>query len=519
MANYIIGTRGSLLALTQCGQIKDELEALTGDTFELKVLKTQGDQIVDKPLWQLEGKDFFTKELDHALLTGDVDLVVHSYKDLGSERPEGITLAAITKRNFAGDILLIKNEKIEKIKEMDSFVVGTSSPRRITNVESRLKDFLPTDKNIEVSTKILRGNVNTRIERLLNDEYDAIVLAHAGIERLAKTENSLKTLKELLKDLNFMVMPQTVFPSAASQGALAIECLEKREDNGELYKKLKQVEDKLTVSEIQRERQAFKSYGGGCHLAVGIHVKKLNDYYLHIHAGNKDDIDVDQVELEGSFPSATKKGSVFLGLGSEKAKTYKDKFSDLDIVPCSMIKKFPLPVDNIEGERFLATSFGHEQVKDNGACLYTAGVKTWKRLAKKGLWVNATSDALGESEIELLRSSKSLELMRNSKSTHAKNITLLSHAGSFSNFDIVPSYARDIVELSKEEEADLLKCDFFYWTSFSSYKDYTSKYPQIKDAFHMCGLGKTLDQFKKEEIQVRPFIDIEAGLKWVSTLS
>ena len=96
MKKYLIGTRGSLLALTQCTQVKNQLEKITGDQFELKVIKTQGDQITDKPLWQLEGKDFFTKELDAALLTGDVDLVVHSYKDLGSDRPEGIKLAAIT---------------------------------------------------------------------------------------------------------------------------------------------------------------------------------------------------------------------------------------------------------------------------------------------------------------------------------------------------------------------------------------------------------------------------------------
>ena len=148
MAKYIIGTRGSLLALTQCGQIKDELERITGDEFSLKVIKTQGDQIVDKPLWQLEGKDFFTKELDAALLTGDVDMVVHSYKDLGSERPEGIHLAAITKRSFASDILLIKDETISKIKEKKTFIVGTSSPRRIVNIEKNLGEFLPTDQPI-----------------------------------------------------------------------------------------------------------------------------------------------------------------------------------------------------------------------------------------------------------------------------------------------------------------------------------------------------------------------------------
>ena len=115
--HYKIGTRGSLLALTQCGQVKDLLEQLTGDTFELVTIKTQGDIIQNAPLWQVDGKDFFTKELDEALLSGAVDLVVHSYKDLGSVRPSGITLAAVTKRVYAHDILLIKNEHIESLGE------------------------------------------------------------------------------------------------------------------------------------------------------------------------------------------------------------------------------------------------------------------------------------------------------------------------------------------------------------------------------------------------------------------
>ncbi|WP_372656006.1 hydroxymethylbilane synthase, partial [Halobacteriovorax sp.] len=181
---YKIGTRGSLLAVTQCTQVKNELESLTGEKFELEIITTQGDLITDKPLWQLDGKDFFTKELDAALLTNKVDMVVHSYKDLGSDRPEGIKLAAITKRHFAHDILFIKNSTIDKLSEMDNFVVGTSSPRRIVNIEARLKDFLPTD-NIKVETKMLRGNVNTRIGKLVSGDYDAIVLALPGIERLA----------------------------------------------------------------------------------------------------------------------------------------------------------------------------------------------------------------------------------------------------------------------------------------------------------------------------------------------
>jgi len=164
---YKIGTRGSLLALTQCKQTKNELEEKSNDSFELIPISTQGDQITDKPLWQLDGKDFFTKELDHALLTKSVDLVVHSYKDLGSERPEGIQLEAITKRKFAHDILLIEKETIKDLANKKVFTVGTSSPRRTENIKQFLKDFLPNiSSNIEIKVENLRGNVNTRIEKV-----------------------------------------------------------------------------------------------------------------------------------------------------------------------------------------------------------------------------------------------------------------------------------------------------------------------------------------------------------------
>ena len=126
--HYKIGTRGSLLALTQCNQARVELERLTGDTFELDVIKTQGDMITNIPLWQMEGANFFTKELDEALLSGRVDLVIHSYKDLGSVRPVGTTLAAVTKRTYAHDILLIKHITIAELKNKKEFIVGTSSP-------------------------------------------------------------------------------------------------------------------------------------------------------------------------------------------------------------------------------------------------------------------------------------------------------------------------------------------------------------------------------------------------------
>jgi hydroxymethylbilane synthase len=201
MTIYKLGTRGSLLAVTQSTLIKNQLEALSGEKFELVTIKTQGDEVTNKPLWQLEGKDFFTKELDEALLKGEVDFVIHSYKDLGSIRPEGIRLAAVTERRFAHDILLIPQEHVDRLNNWQGeFVVGTSSPRRIANLTHSLPDYLPYIKSIRCET--LRGNVNSRIRKLREGQYHAITLALAGIERLAHTEKSANELKELFRYRN-----------------------------------------------------------------------------------------------------------------------------------------------------------------------------------------------------------------------------------------------------------------------------------------------------------------------------
>lgn len=503
---YKIGTRGSLLAVTQCTQVKEELESLTGDEFVLEIIKTQGDLITDKPLWQLDGKDFFTKELDDALLRNKVDMVVHSYKDLGSERPEGIKLAAITKRHFAHDILFIRNETIPKISSMDTFIVGTSSPRRIVNLESHLSDFLPAE-NIKVETKMLRGNVNTRIGKLVNGEYDAIVLALPGIERLAHSEESLKELQVLLKDLNYMILPQSEFPSAASQGALAIET---NESNSELIEKLKLIEDKDTVSEVSRERAAFSSYGGGCHLAVGINVRKSGPNYIHIHRGKSDDKDVNGYELESVSETFTgDKTKVFIGMPHSKD-------SDKNFVFDKLITKVATkPVDiNDQSDFFITSKYCIDQLehsKSKVQNLWAAGTRTMKELVKKGYWVNGTSNSLGHEELEILRSSKCIQVMN-----EKKGLKVLTHKDSKSDHgEIVGCYDRVINDVSAEYKEVLKSTEIFFWTSFNQYQEFVKLVPEIKDKFHCAGLGKTKNKFEKENIRVKVFISVRDFKNWL----
>lgn len=485
--NYKIGTRGSLLAVTQCTLIKNEITEKTGDEFELNLIQTQGDQQTEKPLWQMDGKDFFTKELDTALLANDVDLVVHSYKDLGSDRPDGITLATITERKFAHDILLIKKENISKIKDLDKFIVGTSSPRRIVNVENSLKDYLPNaSETLDVKCEMLRGNVNTRIQKLRDDNYHAIVLALAGLERLANKEESKKELAALLEGLTFMVMPQKTFPSSASQGALAIEYNSVRNDQ-ELYKTLRSVHCDTTEEEVKRERAAFQTYGGGCHLAVGIHVRKHKNLFLHIEKGLHKDKRIHKMFLEGVDYSEISGKSSYLVLG------------DNDV----LIKKEELtPVISKSKNIFVTSKYcikALEGITPNS--IWGSGFMTSKRLANSGHWINGSADGLGHGEIKRINNSKAVQMLLNSKEWE-----VLSHENTTSEVGpVIPCYTR------VKTNADFnINAEVFYWFSFYQYQVYTSKYPELKNKYHACGLGKTYDQFLESGIKVFPFLDMDS---------
>jgi hydroxymethylbilane synthase len=505
--HYKIGTRGSLLAVTQSTLIKNELERISGESFELVLIKTQGDEVTNKPLWQLEGKDFFTKELDEALLKGEVDLVIHSYKDLGSLRPEGIKLAAITERRFAHDVLLIMEETISKLPNWEGeFVVGTSSPRRIANLTNRLSGFIPhlKSKSCPVRCETLRGNVNTRIKKLRDGEYHAITLALAGLERLSQTHKSAEELSGLLKKMNYLILPQSTFPSAASQGALGIETRDNRDDGDKLLKIISHLSHERTVEEVSRERQAFKEYGGGCHLAVGIHVKKVEDYFLHVHAGEVDGKRIDKKWLEGvNIPTPAKK-KLFVGLpkGTRPGIVY-DEF--LEKVP----EKRMLELEKkhvFVTSRYCLPSL-QSSVKGRPASLWAAGTRTASIMTEAGFWINGTSDSLGTQDLQDIRNSQALRMMN--ADLRDDWLTLSHDDGKNDLGAVIGCYKRAAKKIEPAYENELREVGACFWSSYPEYQYFVKSFPFLKDALHFCGLGKTWNEFRKAGVTITPLPGME----------
>lgn len=245
----IIGSRGSDLALWQANHVKAQLEAL-GHQVQITVIKTQGDAIQHLSFDKLEGKGFFTKEIETVLLNKEVDLAVHSHKDLETDPPPGLMVAAVSDREDPSELLLIRPEAVDHRMQWNlkaDALVGTSSARR----KSIVRSFRP-----DVGLKDLRGNVPTRINKLRDGNYDAILLANAGVSRLELD----------LSDLHVVKLDPREFIPAPAQGVLALQI---REGDEEMAAILAHLNDKQVADRIGVERTILNRFDGGCQLPLG----------------------------------------------------------------------------------------------------------------------------------------------------------------------------------------------------------------------------------------------------------
>lgn len=231
-----LATRGSQLALAQSQQVAESLTEATGRDVELVVISTKGDRVQDRPLAEVGGKGLFTQELEEALLSGDVDFAVHSMKDMPTTQPDGLGFAAVPMREDPRDVLV--GCSLESLAE--GAVVGTGSLRR-------RRQLLAVRPDLDVQG--IRGNVDTRIQKMRDGKYDAIVLAAAGIRRLGRAEDIAGSLSTDL------MLP------AVGQGALALQV---RMDREEILDALRPLNHRPTAIAVEAERAFLREISGGC---------------------------------------------------------------------------------------------------------------------------------------------------------------------------------------------------------------------------------------------------------------
>ncbi|HIO71240.1 MAG TPA: hydroxymethylbilane synthase [Campylobacterales bacterium] len=261
MDKLVIATRGSKLALWQSNHIKEKLQQLHPDLeIELKVFTTEGDKRLDTSLALIGGKGLFVKELEDAILRGEAHIAVNSLKDMPFQIPEGLKLSAITKREDVRDVLL--SDKYDDVESLPfGTTIGTSSLRRTMQLLA-----LRPDLNI----KPLRGNIDTRIEKLKKGEFDAIILASAGIDRLG-LHNSVQNV--------YTILVSEIIP-AMGQGALGIETI----DDPEVEKLVSPLNDEVAMVETTVERDFVKELDGGCTAPIGINATLLENDTIIVKA-------------------------------------------------------------------------------------------------------------------------------------------------------------------------------------------------------------------------------------------
>ncbi|QXE00587.1 hydroxymethylbilane synthase [Terribacillus sp. DMT04] len=280
MRKIIVGSRKSNLALTQTKWVIEQLKRAGAPyEFEIKKIETKGDKILDVTLSKVGGKGLFVKEIEEAMYNEDIDMAVHSMKDMPSELPVGLTIASVPVREDYRDALISKNNL--PLKELpEGAVVGTSSLRRASQILSIRPD---------VEIKPIRGNIDTRLRKLKEENFDAIVLAAAGLKRMGWSDDIVTEFLE-----TDLCLP------AIGQGALAIEC---RDTDMELIELLAKINDSYTQQTVLAERTFLYLMNGSCQVPIaGVAHMEEDEVVLTALIASPDGKEVYKEEVRGADP-------------------------------------------------------------------------------------------------------------------------------------------------------------------------------------------------------------------------
>ncbi len=272
-----IGTRASKLALWQSEYVEKLIYKHFPDLeITINKIKTTGDIILDKPLHSIGDKGLFTKELENALIDNNIDIAVHSLKDLQTELPENLTISAVTKRDYVEDVLIAKNNENTLNSLTKNAIIATGSIRRKAQLLHYRRDF---------NIANIRGNVDTRLNKLNNSDIDAIILSRAGIERLS------------FSHLISQIIPTDIMLPAVGQGVIALQTSKYNQFANEITST---INDLKTYTEIIAERSFLQALGGGCHNPIAAYAK-IQDELLELEGLVSDPDGIKIIRQKGTF--------------------------------------------------------------------------------------------------------------------------------------------------------------------------------------------------------------------------
>ena len=465
-----VGSRASELARLQAAMVGQAiLRANPSAKVGYITRDSAGDRDRSIALWQSADKGLFTRDLSALLTSGDVDMVVHSWKDLPIGQETDTTVAGTLERADPRDVLLVSEAAVQR--RPARLRVLTSSPRRAWQLQRSLPPLLPWSIDL-IETVPVRGNIPTRLRKLGQGEGDALVMAKAALDRLLAAEaegpDDAAGIRALLAGIRFMVLPIREFPTAPAQGALAIEVAAGRQDMRSLVDTISHGPTWRTVG---RERAVLGRHGGGCHEAIGVTVLE-RDYGTITSARGRlpDGAEFEEWSLAASTPMPPR-------TTPDALWPRRDERDGARRQP----RKVTLPTGTDAWWVARADAVPDSE-RLEGAFVWAAGPRTWRRLAARGVWVHGSSEGLGDTEAPGLEwlAGRSLQWRR------------LTHGGSDAP-DALVTY-----DVTVDLPNDLPERTHFFWTSGSAFREALSRFPSIRSGWHACGPGRTLGTLRRE---------------------
>ena len=506
-----LGTRASLLAMAQSRQIAAQLMNLyPGLEVQLHPVTTRGDNNQSAALSTVNDPDFFSAELDTALLEGEVDFCVHSLKDLPTLRHAGIVRAALPVRENPRDVIVWRDDVMARLAAGKPLRIGTSSARRQGNIEYFLPDALPTTGKAPVFQFVaLRGAVDARLARLQTEDTDSealdgVVLALAGLIRLWNDNVAYPRVAELLRDVRWTVLPLARCPAAAGQGILAIEC---RTEDEEMRERLRLLHDPDTAELAALEVAALAQWPAAQRASLGttaiMHAGLGPVCYVHGVADGK------VVErIIWNQPPAPHTGVVaFNGIAWQRLCERK-------IAAKTLPELAALPA---AAAVFVAYWHALQNQQLNPALrLWTSGVESWRQLAARGFWVEGCGDHLGFEDIRSTLDCPVLGLPALQDWTAVTSSEAVpgwrdSGLGCvLATYEILPP--ADVTAL-RAVEAEAARATHFYWSNAEQFHALRAVLPA--KAQHACGAGKTRTSLHAAGVDAQPFPNGHEWQRWL----
>ena len=511
-----LGTRRSLLARAQSGAVAGMLErAHPGLAVELVGIDTRGDRILDIPLSQVEGKEFFTAEIDAALRAGTVDLTVHSFKDLSLERPAELCLGAVPERENPRDIVLFAGDVRARLAAGAPLRIGSSSPRRQAFVPGFLERALPgrtAAGAARVTLCELRGNVDTRLRRLREArgserQLDGMILAFAGLARLWQDESvgAGAILRELLDGLPRMVLPLTLCPAAPAQGALAIEC---RAEDTRTRALLAAIEHPATRQAVAAERVLLAERGGGCHQRFGATQRHIDGLGSLLYVRSADAAGVAEPELRWSLP-APPQGPVRPWDGSAQAAP---EIASLPDAAAECARRLASVRAAFVAHRRALPDMAAEEI-NRCPHIWVPGTETWFALAARGAWVEGCAESLGFRD---LRSVLAAPLLALPPPREWLALTSREALGGWGEVPVLATYGHrpGPDAAAAQDDGPAPGTTQTWWHSGVQFERWHSRV--AAECHHACGPGKTAESLRRAGVTaLKVFPSVHHWREWL----